>query len=601
MRYESENSINALDLLEEILKFKEIVILGEGYDGRNVEKIFLNCINAGTYLEIKPTVKYCLTNELAVKEISGCYSACELARHDNRDKVLIICSEFEIANREYVNLIKSDFGKIVKGKLLLNCWYQNVHFHISTDQDDMKKSDCDKDVEITEEDYIIRDYCRKLYEYKREEDYIRIIDYYSSGNNYLLAYDYCLRALCCFDDAKITNKKEQIEHIIEKRELTLLDYVNAMEKYIDITYYGRSGSVYFQSLLESHSGIITLPVGIIYYPYHSIYALYYSKRGYVEIGEIVDALDINNSLIMEYDDAIEIRVKGNNELYPHGYRQKYRYYVEAILNERMKKNRIIDEKFLIKVINLSHHLALGRDVDYRKGIPYILNHQHTNDIDMENKILNYFPDTTILCTIRNVVQNFGSNIATLLRKADFEVAGGKILDLFLYYAVHPIFKSLGNNCRILLVPLEKINTCPIELFHKILQRIDLEWEEILMQSTINGQKMYDRYGKNDAFVSGARITGISKKYDEYLDSFDRFRLEVLYYPILSKWNYPCPDFRDMEYIRLLSDVPFRFEQILRFQSVVEQNEYRKKIKRMVLYLIEHQKEMQDCVKDHILL
>jgi hypothetical protein len=562
------------DRVDELLNCDEIYIVGEGEYAELTEILLTKCIDKKLYGDKKAIIRHCRQEERNDEDFVGFCSVSELLKKDNSNSGLILCQNHEKSDRLTVNLIKSGFKNIIKGIELINCWYKEVWFWV-----DGAKEGITSDKEADSE---MRVFLQTLKDDKDPDGYLKASKYFEEKGNYLLAYDYCLRGERASADRRSREEKHRLETVIESQDISLTDYAEAMDKYVTLPFFGRSGSIYFQSLLEGHSKLFTIPPGTNYFPYYKLYALFFAGKGTADVEEIVDALDTDDSLREDYQDAVNIRTDAGEDLYPEGFNNKFRHYLEIIIRDKLKRSSFIREKFIIQALFLAHNLALGRTVDFKKGIPYITNHLHTSDLDLEAKFLSMFSDDTVICTTRSLVQNFGSNIALYLRMFDAEMAKLKIMDLFFYYFNHPIFKKVAKDYKIYWAKLESMNERPGELLRSVSTLLDIDWEDSLTQSTINGEKMYDNYESGAKFQSGPRTSGVTKTYEEYLDSFDRYRLEVLYNAFLDMCNYPCTDYIDSELLKSTAGIPFRFERKLFFKDEIERTKYRDRIRRFVL-------------------
>lgn len=562
------------DRVDELLNSEEIYIVGEGEYAELSEKLLNKCIAGNMYRGKRPIIRHCRQEDGCVEDITDSCSIDELLKRDNSASGLILCQNHEKSDRLTINLIKSGFKNIIKGVELINCWYKEVWFFVN----DLEE----KNISNDEEDVDIKNFLQTLKDKKSPDEYIKAANCFEKKGDYLLAYDYCLRGERISDDDALKATRQRLEGAIERKSIDLSDYADAMDKYVTLPYFGRSGSIYFQSLLEGHSKLFTIPPGIIYFPYYNLYSLFFAGKGKAEVEEIVDALDLDDSLQEDYQEAVNIKTGEGKEIYPEGFREKYRSFLERIIRDKLKHDDFLKEKFLVQTVFLAYNLALGRTVDFKEGIPYIINHMHTSDMELEAKFLNMFSDTTVICTMRSLIQNFGSNIALYIRMFDEEMAKLKIMDLFFYYFNHPIFKKVGKDYKIYWAKLESMNERPRDLLQNVTKLLDIDWEDSLEESSINGTKMYDNYESGVKFHNGPRMTGIAKTYEEYLDAFDRYRLEVLYRPFLTMCNYSCTDYADAELLKNTSDVPFRFERKLSFKDEGERKKYRDRIRRFVL-------------------
>lgn len=582
-----KNSIDTFKKIQEILLCDEVVILGIGYTGKVVGYLLKLCMLSGkyTYSHNLKLFYTDLHNSLSYEISVLPFPVIDHYVGVKKNSVLIVATELEPMTKEMIKFYKAGFCKIIDGKVLANAYYNPIFFIIDTGTNETSNYCLEEKADILdrihENECLSSSTLDKLKNCPKDcEAILEAVEHYEKNKNYLMAHDYCLRA---FDEGgecnneKIKKKLDFLNEKIQESDYKELDYILSMEKTLDINYLGRSGSIYFGSLLEGHKDIISLPPGIIYYPYTYMYALFCSKKAFVTIDELVDTFSVDHKYFGGYNKWIDIKVGEDNKVYFENYNKIYLDTIKRAISEEIKRTKgIVSEKFLIKAMHYAHNIALGRKLDFKGKVPYILNQTHTSDYLLAKKFAYLFPSTIILVTIRNIIQAIGSTLAGLQRENTGGIRGSQLISILSYYAFNPILVGLSKSNKIFLISLEKINLFQEETMKNVSKKLNISWDKCLLSSTINGQRMYDSYGDGikSGNISGSRLTGISKTYNQYFNTFDRFRLEALFYPLLKRWGYDYHDFKEREILKELCKFPFKFEEILNLDSEDAREKFR---------------------------
>lgn len=358
------------------------------------------------------------------------------------------------------------------------------------------------------------------------------------------------------------------------------EQATALNKIILLNYIGRSGSYYFMTLLEHHPKLIVMPFKALYNPKTTLVALKYCHPDEINIDELVSAFKINKDISYNQH-MLKFRVGENNQLYPEGYEEIYIDTLKKlILEEAYVKGGVIDEAFLIKAQYFSHMLAIGMDMNFDSGIPYIVEQIHTIDIRIIKKYRELFSKCIQIATVRNIVSSFGSLLSGMERmKMLSPLTVYSILDALIK---NPSISSPEIAKDSILIRIEDLNSRPEEVLKLLCNYLKIPWDGILLKNTLNGQIFYDSYDfdREEGYKTGPRQDGIVKTYQEFLSTFDKFRLEALFYWIMKEFGYDVHEYREKEVIIELFKFPFRFEDRMEFRTVEEQCKFHKKLENM---------------------
>ncbi|TVX93573.1 hypothetical protein [Paenibacillus agilis] len=566
-------AINSIAHMEEILKCNKVVILGTGYSGRVIGYMISESLKNGCFESELTDICYLERTQLSRSCEDLLYPVIHEIPVNNEESILITADEFQVMDRDVVKIYRSGFKKIIDGTSLANCGYHPVFFNIGdigTKNLDLQvvAKKFDKQLEL---EGIPTSLAEVLSRRPDDKDVIiKMVETYHQHGKELLAKDYCNRIQKRENE---TVRSQQCEKLItdppEADEECPLTIIDSMEKALSLNYLGRSGSIYFGSLLDSHDEIIVLPPGILYDPFPYLYTQFISRKAEVTLDQLMSCFSFNQPLFGNYDEWIKMKYSDGNKFYDDDYNNHFVSIMKRVLSLKIKQSKgFVSEKFLIKAMYYAHHKVSGKEQIFKKRVPYILNQFHTSDAMSIKKFSALFPTTVILMTIRNIIQSMGSAMAALQRENKGELHGRSVINLLYYFSENIILRELSKTNRVILVQIENLNICPVDTMRDIVKKLCIDWQDCLLQSTILGRTLYDGYvdTSNVQYENGPRLTGISKHYDEYFNPFDRYRLESLFLPLLKQWGYTVKERRDDNDWEELSKIPFKFEEYLAISS-----------------------------------
>ena len=485
------------NLFSEIFKSENIYIYGMG----EVAEAVISMLN--TYINeymVKINIQIAHNNVLGEKQISG-YPVSNNFEIDSFDtSCLIIASDEGEFDKTLLGLIKKDFGMIVDGYKLIHFFFQPLNFRINTTN--TKQVSSNKEILVT--------------------------------------------------STLLHNGQKDIDDDWKR--------ANSLEKMILLNYIGRSGSYYFTTLLDNHPELIVMPFKILYNPFEKITALCYCYPHGIDIEKLIQAFAPVSC--MNYNThMLNFQVGDDNIIYPEGYVEKYLNMIrKLVLIEVENNDGIVSESFLIKVQYYSHMIAMGIKSDFHNRIPYMVNPIHTTDPLIIKFYQSMFPKVMQIATVRNPITSFASLMAGMKRMN--MLTNHVIMRLLNYTFSNPAIADEQIAETTVLVRLEDLNTTPKQCMKSLCDILDIEWDKILLKNTLNGKTFYDSYdGSNKSGKqTGPRTSGITKTYEEYLSTFDKFRLEAIFYHSLKAFGYDVHEFLNSDVYESLLKYPFRFEK-----------------------------------------
>lgn len=564
------NAIKNITTMEDILSCHKVVILGTGYPGRVVGYMISESIKYGKYDHCPTNICY-LELSRPNKQLDGLlFPVTYEIPAGNDNTVLIAADELQTLSRDLIKKI-SRFRKIIDGTALSNCGYHPVFFSVQTYKkvvSSMDLSQIANELDKQSEELMLpTELASALASRPHDTEVLmNVATYYQKQGRMMISKDYYKRILRIdtgHQRAKLALK--WVSDNMKLDEISSLDVIDSMEKALFLNYFGRSGSIYFGSLLDGHDEIIASLPGILYDPFLHLYTLFISQKAEVTLDQLVDSFNLNNQFHGNYDKWIKLKAVDEGKIYDDEYNDRFLSVLKHVVSQELERsNGIISEKFLIKSMYYAHHVASRKEEVPQESIPYILNQFHTPDVLSIKKFVALFPATTILITIRDIIQTMGSLIAAKERENNGKLLPQSVIKLLHYFSENTIMMELSRTNRVVLIPIEKLNVTPLETMRNIAETLYIDWGDSLLVSTILGKNLYDGYFYNGKtyYNHGPRTEGITKRYDEYFTAYDRYRLEVLFFPLLKSWGYCTKEHRDYGDLKDLCVLPFKFEKNL---------------------------------------
>lgn len=349
--------------------------------------------------------------------------------------------------------------------------------------------------------------------------------------------------------------------------------LESLNKVVAICFYGRSGSFFFQSLLDNHPDIISFPVA---YLMRYFYEFWNSCANIRTIEELISKFTKDYDILFDVEnpnpsDFIESNVGIDNNFHCMGEKKDQRLEInkelfEVSLFRILSKKKVVTRKVFFQAIHLAYAHSQGKKKLNNGKPPIIVFQLHTPMPQRALGLVEDFSDTLFFHTIRNPIQSLGSHMAHY-----FDHQGnGMDINLLLWLldgAVnggYPVF----NECRkhSFAVKLEDLHRHSEKIMREVCGKIGIAWHENLLKSTFGGFNWTFKSGKEK--IKGFNTTVISRKHENLFSEFDRMRLSLLLKPQFDSWGYEFDadwygfeEWGNPEMIRLLMQYPFRFETL----------------------------------------
>ena len=204
-------------------------------------------------------------------------------------------------------------------------------------------------------------------------------------------------------------------------------------------------------------------------------------------------------------------------------------------------------KRFFAAVHLAYASALGRSVQFPAVLLFFI---HSLPADFAQMLVEDFPDTRFLYTVRNPVQNVGSQVKHYLTNPVLagywnhnisQIAIGRILaDIGVdkvdqqMHGDRPYFPSYEDRSRA--VRLEDVHERPDATLRSICDWIGIRWHESLTQSTCNGKRWWNK--ASNVQRGGFGTSAIRQTHVDIISRFDRARLTAVARNKCRVWNYP---------------------------------------------------------------
>ena len=300
---------------------------------------------------------------------------------------------------------------------------------------------------------------------------------------------------------------------------------------ISITYYGRSGSIFLQSLFDNHPNIVTFP-GV----YLQGFADWWKCNNFNNSSETFEKFTNDFSVLFNPKESTK-KIPGLDDFA--GIKSNFHRCGEGA-NESIKIDK---EKFINEFYKIKSYNQINNCITFFKKIHYVLAKTLNLKIDKDLKIVyqlhsNVFNRASFL--LDNDTKNYFLHMVRepvisayamfKHKKKNGRVTNMKsILETMKNYSPLP---GQYENTRA--IRLEDLHLNTRATLKKITKFVNLQWSEELMESTFLGKRWYNLSGSK--FYSGFNIDIIKNNY-EHLNDFDKTRLEFLFKQIYFNWSY----------------------------------------------------------------
>ena len=356
---------------------------------------------------------------------------------------------------------------------------------------------------------------------------------------------------------------------------------NRLTRVASIHYYGRSGSIFLQSLLDSHPDVVMLPT-VYLCGFHTFWRRYGGRRP----AEVVAAFVHEYGILFDSastDEVIDVG-KGIGLVYNFhhmGEGHDERLGLDrAVFSERLMRKAALgvgadgrlSRKFLFQAVHAAYAEALGRRV--RSANPLIVYQGHNPQFaQIEHLILDFSPNLKFVHCVREPLPSLGSWLAHV---RSGELGGAldlsfRVLGRAIDHAKPILNQWPGDGAKPPLVSwnerntravrLEDLHQRPRETLERLCAWLDIPWDDALLQSTFDSKLWHWTDGRRT--ISGFQPGKQANIRGDVFTGLDRLRLRLLLADTYLAWNYPLSRWYRSSALAWLSVLtwlaPFRME------------------------------------------
>lgn len=436
--------------------------------------------------------------------------------------------------------------------------------------------------------------------------------------NYYDAYNYySLAKLNTIDKEIIEEIEIALRNIEIKYKKKIYNYKSSSNKkklqledineVVSIHHYGRSGSFFLQSLLDSHPNILMIPGD-----YLMVFYLFWNNLE-EKFGKLIDKKIITEKFYEAFIFIFDANLKTNyfkwNSKFSGAFGKRHNFDAmgengDKILGvdkdkfvfeieEVLRTKETISRKDFFIAIHIAYYYALGRNYDSFTN-PKILFNPHTYEIDSYLELNEDFKIRKNICMVRDPIQSFGSHIKYVSKLTPMTIERLlRIINQMLYGGT--INRQINNTKS---VRLEDIHNNPTNTLKMICKFLNIEWNECLLESTFDGYKWWN--GKISERVNGFSKNIISKKHEDIFSEYDKDRLRIVFDLKYKTWNYK----NDLNITKdnILNELknPFKFEELIIYKDENEKMASRKLIEKTFVDYITKRDEESDLFEIELL-
>ena len=323
--------------------------------------------------------------------------------------------------------------------------------------------------------------------------------------------------------------------------------VRSVNRVVCIMSYTSSASCLMSSLLDNHPNIISFPDNII-----SSFQDFWDINSTLTLDPLLDAFLFRYTTIFDArttskgleETAESGEKRGFTTLGPDRKeylevdRAAFKRYVKMFIGD----THPIPRKLFFQAIHVAYSKALNREVTD----PIIVFGLHAAHPRRINALMEDFSDVYFLKMVRHPLRAIGSRF----RRQIFNGIG---LSHF-----HKIITGVSKSgftypstsaTRWRAVRMEDLHQTPEKTMKNICHWLDLPWNEVLLESTINGKQWWNE--KGGLQISGFNIAIPSQTFENYVSKFDNLRLYIMHCRKCSAWGYETPWWSNSFFSKLL--------------------------------------------------
>ena len=317
------------------------------------------------------------------------------------------------------------------------------------------------------------------------------------------------------------------------------------KKILAITYYGRSGFVFFQSLFDDHPDCFTIPGTYIsgfgeWFGKEKKDSKYISEKFCDEFPFLFDPHKKSKAFIPLHScgsspgidlNFIKMGENKNESIYIN--ENSFKTYLSLELKD-LKEVNCLDFFF---AINKAYALCLNKKWD---KIKYIIFQLHS--LVARRAYFLKEADVKIIQMIREPTQSCLSHLEHSINRVNRGSTNCKLKELLTTLNGYDINRELSNyfssdffKNKTRAFKLENLHLNSFFEMKKVCEWLKISWHDSLLKSTFDGKQFHNLRGATQ--VSGFNKVINAKKHENFVNELDRARLQLLFKQLYINWQY----------------------------------------------------------------
>jgi hypothetical protein len=292
---------------------------------------------------------------------------------------------------------------------------------------------------------------------------------------------------------------------------------------------GRSGSDFFQSLLDSHSQIAQLPGN---WDFHQFWQDSVCKDNHSDLAqEFIWYSKNHRSYLFKFESKYDLQERmdclGENQDQSFSIsRSEFSNHLVNILS-----GVELNSKNMFLAVHLAYELAKGVDPTQTKLLFY-----HVHHVYRLKRLRADFPDTQVLCNVRDPRNLIVSGVNNW-KKYDENTYRPKRFNFLFNRILTDIDEIFSHTDQVMTLKLENIHAKNQQVFKELCDRFELEHRDSFYTSTFNGLLWWGDRVSTKA-QNGFNPNFYQKRWKEHFCFWDELLFEVMAIHRLNNYQYP---------------------------------------------------------------
>jgi hypothetical protein len=313
--------------------------------------------------------------------------------------------------------------------------------------------------------------------------------------------------------------------------------VRSVNRIVCIMGYTSSASCLMSSLMDGHPNVLTTPDNLL-----SSFQDFWQEHGKLPLGELLSAFLDYYPVIFDARSTPECHkamaergeARGFTSLGPHRneWLEVDRADFQVYMTELIGDTHPVPRKLFFQAL----HVAYGRASRREVRNPIIVFGLH--NLRQPQRLQGLIEDFSDVCFLHMVRHPLRATASRFRRQLHNGMSPSHFHRIITGIARGGVTDPSTPAARWRAVRMEDLHHAPEQTVRKVCDWLDLSWNDVLLDSTINGKQWWNEKGSLQ--VSGFNTAIASQSFEEYLPGFDRLRLNILLGRKCAAWGYSVP-------------------------------------------------------------